>query len=142
MSRSYAFWDASAIVPLCVNQPTTKMAFGFLRKFRLVVWWATPIETTSAFSRLLREGEISARNYAAAQLQSDYRASLWRVVAPSEQVAVEARAALERFPLRAADAIQLAAALVWCAGRPKGRVFLTFDQKLAEAAELSGFSRA
>ena len=97
---------------------------------------------TSAFTRLLREGEISTRTYAKAQLQADYHASQWRVVSPIEQVIVEARAALERSPLRAADAIQLAAALVWCGGRPNGRVFLTFDQKLAEAAELAGFSRA
>jgi predicted nucleic acid-binding protein len=142
MSRSYAFWDASAIVALCVTQPQSKAAFGLLRKYRPVVWWATPVEITSAFTRLLREGEISARTYAKAQLQADYHASLWRVVAPIEQVVVEARVVLERFPLRAADAIQLAAALVWCGGRPNGRVFLTFDQKLAEAAELAGFRGA
>ena len=46
---------------------------------------------------------------------------------------------LERYDLRAADALQLAAALGWCENAPRGRVFLTADQKLREAALLSGF---
>ena len=44
-----------------------------------------------------------------------------------------------RFDLRAADSFQLAAALEWCEDAPQGRVFLTADQKLGEAALLSGF---
>jgi hypothetical protein len=43
-------------------------------------------------------------------------------------------------PLRAADAMQLAAALEWCEGKPKGNVFLTFDKRLSEAAGLAGFA--
>ena len=36
------------------------------------------------------------------------------------------------------DSLQLAAALSWCEDVPQGRVFLTADQKLREAALLSG----
>ncbi|HXM20881.1 MAG TPA: hypothetical protein VN948_06425 [Terriglobales bacterium] len=46
---------------------------------------------------------------------------------------------VERYDLRAADSLQLAAALGWCEDEPHGRVFLTADQKLREAALLSGF---
>lgn len=42
--------------------------------------------------------------------------------------------------LRSADAFQLAAALVWCANRPRNRTFITMDDKLALAAEEAGFS--
>jgi hypothetical protein len=46
-------------------------------------------------------------------------------------------------PLRrsgwSADALQLAAALEWCEGAPQGRVFLTADLKLREAALFSDF---
>jgi len=46
---------------------------------------------------------------------------------------------VNRYDLRAADALQLAAALVWCEDVPQGRLFLTTDQKLQEATMLSGF---
>jgi len=142
MSKPYVFWDASALVPLCVSQPNTARSLGLLRRFRVVVWWATPIEMTSALTRLLREGGISTGDYAKARLQAERHGSQWRVVAPTAQVAAEARAALERFPLRAADAMQLAAALSWCGGKARGRLFVTFDSKLGQAAELAGFTLA
>lgn len=61
-------------------------------------------------------------------------------VAPNEVVRTLAEAALERFDLRAADSLQLAAALVLCRERPRGRTFVCFDQKLATAADLAGFT--
>ena len=41
--------------------------------------------------------------------------------------------------LRAADSFQLAAALEWCEDDPQGRIFLTADRRLREAAWSSGF---
>jgi hypothetical protein len=42
--------------------------------------------------------------------------------------------------LRALDSFQLAAALVWCKEKPKGRVFVCDDTHLCEAAESLGFT--
>jgi len=56
------------------------------------------------------------------------------------EIARDARTLLELYPLRAADALQLSAALEWCEGAPKGKVFLTFDKRLGEAAGLAGFT--
>jgi predicted nucleic acid-binding protein len=109
-------------------------------KYRLAVWWSTQVEITSALVRLLREQIISPSEYAHATLQAEGLASLWNVVAPSEKLALDARALLGRYPLRAADALQLAAALAWCEGKPKGNVFLTIDRRLREAAGLAGFT--
>jgi predicted nucleic acid-binding protein len=53
---------------------------------------------------------------------------------PSQEVRDQARRVLRVHPLRAADALQLAAALVW-----KGRHFVCFDQRLREAAQREGF---
>ena len=47
---------------------------------------------------------------------------------------------LEKYSLRADDALQLAAALEWCEGEPSGQVFLTADRRLADAAKLAGFT--
>jgi hypothetical protein len=106
----------------------------------MAVWWATHVEIVSALVRLLRNQEISASGYANALLQAEGLANIWRVVEPSAKVARDARALLELYPLRAADALQLAAALEWCEGQPQGNVFLTFDRRLREAAGLAGFT--
>jgi uncharacterized protein len=95
---------------------------------------------TSALVRLLRREELSAQAYAQAVQQLDGLAGIWNVIAPLEKVARDARSLLETYPLRAADALQLAAALTWSEGAPKGRVFLTFDQRLREAAQSAGFT--
>jgi predicted nucleic acid-binding protein len=42
-------------------------------------------------------------------------------------------------PLRAADAQQLAAALIWCEEKPSGQDFVCLDQRLRESAEREGF---
>jgi hypothetical protein len=53
---------------------------------------------------------------------------------------VRAHRLLEAHPLRAADALQLAAALIGVFDRPAGFDFVTFDGILGAAAEREGFS--
>jgi predicted nucleic acid-binding protein len=43
-------------------------------------------------------------------------------------------------PLKAADALQLAAAYRWAAERPDGHEFVSLDGALSRAAEAEGFS--
>lgn len=140
MLKAIAFWDSSALVSLCVSQTPTVQALQFMQKYRMAVWWATEIEIASALVRLLRQGEISTSEFAHAKRQAEGLAGLWFVIQPSARVAVSARNLLELYALRSADALQLAAALEWCEGKPKGEVFLTFDQRLREAAGLAGFT--
>jgi len=50
------FWDASAIVPLCLAQPLTAESRTMLAKDReMVVWWGSSIACASAIARLHRE---------------------------------------------------------------------------------------
>jgi predicted nucleic acid-binding protein len=42
--------------------------------------------------------------------------------------------------LHAADSIQLASALLWCNEKSKGKPFITFDARLADAAAKAGFA--
>ena len=44
-----------------------------------------------------------------------------------------------KHPLRAADALQLAAALDWCNGDTRGESFVCLDDRLRGAAALEGF---
>jgi predicted nucleic acid-binding protein len=128
------------MVTLCVDQTPTRQALRFEGKYGIAVWWATHVEIASALAQLLRQQEIDAIEYAHGKRQADGLANLWRVIAPSDGIAIQARVLLESYALRAADALQLAAALEWCEGKPQGNVFLTFDKRLREAAGLAGFT--
>ena len=46
---------------------------------------------------------------------------------------------VERFPLRAAGALQLASAWSWCLGHLRSRPFISGDKQLLEAAGQLGF---
>ncbi len=136
-----AFWDASAIVPLCCSQPGSANGRVLLKELRrMVVWWGTPVEARSAFARLVRDGRLSAgERVTATRLLNQLRAS-WDEIQPSEKVRSLAEGLPDDYSLRAADALQLAAALVWCRERPQRRPFVCFDERLVKAASAAGFT--
>jgi predicted nucleic acid-binding protein len=135
----YAFWDASALVPLCVKQRATPVVEALSTQYRLAVWWSTPVEMLGAFARLVRMGQLTPNGQVQAQITLDRMRSEWREIEPSEQLREQAERLVDRFPLKAADAQQLAAALTWCMGRTKGRVFISGDSQLLDAARQLGF---
>jgi predicted nucleic acid-binding protein len=66
--------------------------------------------------------------------------ALWTEIQPGEVLRERALRLLASHNLRAADALQLAAALVWAEERPAGRRFICLDAHLREAARLDGFT--
>jgi uncharacterized protein len=136
-----AFWDASAIVPLCCSQPATAQGRRLRRDLkRMVVWWGTSLEARSAFARLVREGRLTGQEHATAiRLLGQLRVA-WDEILPTEQVRALAEELPDTHGVRAADAGQLAAALVWCRERPKQRPIVCFDDRLRAAATALGFS--
>ena len=142
MSLPLAFWDSSALIPLCVTQKQTEQATAFFANHGVVVWWSTSVEIISGLTRLLRMSEIDDDDFLAGKQLAETIATTWTQVQPSAKIAARACLLLELHPLRAADALQLAAALEWCEGNPQGKIFLSFDQRLREAATLAGFTVA
>lgn len=134
------FWDASAIVPLLVAEATTA---ALQRRARedpgLLVWWATPVECASAISRLERDGALSAAASIAAFERLTRLAGGWHEVDPSDAVRETAIRFLRVHPLRAADALQLAAAFLAAERRPPSLEIVTLDDRLADAARKEGF---
>ena len=61
-------------------------------------------------------------------------------VSPSDELRRRAARLLAVHPLRAADALQLAAALLWCEEQPHGEGFVSLDARLREAAGKEGFA--
>lgn len=136
-----AFWDTSGIVPLCCFQPQTAKARQAARTYsRQVVWWGTVVEAVSSFNRIVREGHLSNKEGKQAFARLDYLRLRWNEVQPTEEVRERAERLLGAHKLRAADALQLSAALVWCGGRPRGRYFIGADDGLSDAAEAEGLT--
>ncbi len=134
-----AFWDSSALVPLCVRGQASPVAAKLVRQHPIVVWWSTPVEMRSAFERLLRMEQLTHAEHAGAGKRLDRLRKSWREMQPCDAVRSEAEVLLARFPLKAADALQLAAALAWARGRPKSRAFISADAQLLDAARQLGF---
>jgi len=105
-----------------------------------IVWWGTPIEAGSALQRLKRQGHLSVEESVQFLSKLQFLRRNWHEVQPSEDLRFEAERLLRTYPLRAADALQLAAGLMWCSRHPDGRAFIVADDALADAAGLEGFT--
>ncbi|HLB37629.1 MAG TPA: type II toxin-antitoxin system VapC family toxin [Gemmatimonadales bacterium] len=134
------FWETSALIPLCVEEPGSAQAKALLEADPdVAVWWGTPVEQASGLARRVRDGTMSAEDEAEARTVLDRMAATWLVVTPSTPVLDRAVRLVRTHPLRAADALHLAAALTWSGQSPAGRVFVTLDQRLRDAALREGF---
>lgn len=88
----------------------------------------------SALSRLLRMGQVSTSEYAKGLRDVGTLHAGWREVAQSGSMRAMAEDFQQRFPLHAADALQLAAAWVRSEGAPKGCLFVSGDAQLLSAS--------
>ena len=140
MSKTSAFWDSSALVPLCVHEVTSRQAQSQLRKSIPVVWWGSPIEVHSAVSRLHRMGKLKDVEKQGALSRLTLLSGAWREILPGDSVRDLAMRLLDAHDLRAADSLQLSAALIWCQQRPNRRMFVCADQRLSQAAKQVGFT--
>ncbi len=135
------FWDSSAIIPLCLKEPASETIRTLAKSDEdIIVWWGTKVECLSALSRRRREGSISADAERRAKNALKALASAWSEVQPTEIVRQRSERLLMVHPLRAADSLQLAAALVWSEDRPQGLEFISLDKNLCEAAFKEGFT--
>lgn len=133
------FWDSSAVVPLLVSETTTEQVAALLSEDRQMhVWWGTEVECASTLARLEREGVdpgiIETALSRLTMLRDD-----WNEIAPVSAVRVTAKRFLRLHPLRAADALQLAAAFALGDGDPGSVSFVSLDDRLRQAARLEGF---
>ena len=134
------FWDSSAVIPLCVDEaPTGSVKRLAEEDNAFVVWWSTPIECYAALTRRRREEIFTSADEEHARRLLLLLFEQWTEIEPGREVRETAMRILRLHPLRAADSLQLAAALVWANGRPRGHEFVCLDQRLRNAAHLEGF---
>jgi uncharacterized protein len=135
------FWDASAIVPLLVAETSSRRLQSVAAQdSAMLVWWGSEVECVSALARLERDAALDARTMTFALGRLRQLASAWHEVDPSDAVRESAVRILRVHPLRAADALQLAAAFMAAEQRPSSLPLVTLDERLATAARKEGFA--
>ena len=134
------FWDSSAIVPLCVEETATDRALALVAEDpEVAIWWATPGECASAVARLERESALTSAEAAEAFHRLDLLARSWFEIEPHDELREVARRLLRVHPLRAGDALQLAAAYLAAERRPPTLEVVTLDERVRHAALKEGF---
>lgn len=134
------YWDASAVVPLLMADAKTKT----LEALRtgggaMATWWGTPVECASAIARMEREGSVDHRGATLALRRLSELRNGWIEVAPGQWIQEHAMRLLRIHVLRAADAFQLAAAILASRQHPSSMEFVCLDKRLVVAAEKEGF---
>ncbi len=134
------FWDSSAIIPLLVREAATDRVRRIVSEDAdLLVWWGTPVECTSAVARRERDRHLDSETAALALDRLRVLVPSWTEVQPSERVRSTAQRALRVHALRAADALQLAAAIVTAGEDRASLEVVCLDQRLTLAARREGF---
>jgi predicted nucleic acid-binding protein len=135
------FWDSSAVVSLFVVEPRSEVVRELARQDEeLVAWWSSQVECCSAFARLRRDGLIGTKEEDRLRQLLGRLSDSWTEIEPSRDVRATAEQLLLAHHLRAADSLQLAAALIWTGKNPSGNHFVCLDQRLRTAARNAGFA--
>jgi predicted nucleic acid-binding protein len=135
------FWDSSALVPLIFAEArSADLVKTAAADKELTLWWGTPVECLSALYRRHRETPLPPE--ALTNALERFRGLLedTDTVLATDQVRRRAGRLVATHPLRASDAFQLAAALIWCEEQPAGETFVCLDERLRDAARREGFT--
>jgi uncharacterized protein len=132
------YWDASALVAMLARSPAAAGYRAIASQSRVVTWWGSFVECACAIARRAREGSAPSQTAESYRLL-DLLAEDWREIQPSERLRRTAIRIAKNHPLRAADALHLAAALLASGFEPHSVRFLTEDARLKQAAEGEGF---
>lgn len=134
------FWDSSALVPLVIAERSSdEVQREFERDPDLSVWWGSSVECVSALARRAHDSALAGPVIIESLRRLDALSLGWREVQPVDRVREVARRLLRVHRLRAADALQLGAAITASEDHPATLPLVTLDDRLAQAALLEGF---
>ena len=138
------YLDTSALIKLYVKEQGTEQVVAITDDFdgvRIIILDLTPLEARSAVRRRQREGDISGADADRILdgIEADTSSSF--LVQPSTSAVIEGAARLiDRHPIRAYDALQLAGCLVTRDIDPGALTFVCADARLCGAAEPEGLT--
>jgi len=135
------YYDTSALVKQYLQEAGSKLVLELLKSGEKVYTASlTYAETHAAFSRRTREGRLTRETTKRLALRFDKDWESYDIVVLSENVFRLARQMLYRDPLRSADAIHLASALLLARTSPRSSwSFVCADGRLCDAAKSEGF---
>lgn len=136
------YWDASALVPLCVEEPASAVLRSMASGSAPVTWCLSAVEIASAIERRAREGALTTEERATALANLALLARSWSEVTGVGPVRERAIRLVATHRLRAADALQLGAALIAVGDQPSTHEFVCLDGRLRDAAGREGFTAA
>lgn len=135
------FWDSSALVALHVAQAHTPALRAIhSRDPQVLAWQLSDVEVRSALCRLERDGAMTRNAFLDAVSRFESFWATVNVVSSVDSVKARAKRLLGIHPLRAADALQLGAALVAASDDPRGWEIVCLDDRLSDAALREGFT--
>ncbi len=136
------YLDTSALIKLYVEEEGTEQVVEATQDAadgRVIIVDLTPLEARSAIRRREREGDISAADADRVLRQIENDCSTSFLTQPSTSAVMEEAARLiDRYPLRAYDALQLAGCLVVRDGMPGPVTFVCADSRLCDVARQEG----
>lgn len=136
-----SFWDSSALGSLLLQEANAlEIRSIYDQSETFVMWTLTPVEVVSALYQAARTNRISAEGLRQAEQWLKEAIESFNFVKDIEQVKHRAERILRIHPLKAADALQLAAALVYYDDKPQSQLLITLDTKLAQAGFKEGFT--
>ena len=106
---------------------------------RIVTWWGSWVECASALNRRHRESGLDGGALHETLQELTRFAPRWLHIRSSPHLRQQALRLLRTHPLRAADALQLAAALTAAMGNPSTLDLVCSDARLSQAAQIEGF---
>jgi len=138
------YLDTSALLKLYIAEEGTERVIEAAEGAadgRIAILVLTLLEARSAIRRRERKGDISSANadQTLGKIEDDC-STLFLTQPLSPPVMEEAARLIDRHPLRAYDALQLAGCLVVRAGMPEPVTFVCADARLCEAAAIEGLT--
>jgi len=123
-----------------VREPASEKVEPLLQRDpEMAFWWGAPLEWWEALLAAQRRQTISAADLQRAREVLDHLRARGFEVQPTEDLRARALRLLAVHPLKAADALELAAALIWCRERTQGAGFVSLHPPLRLAAAMEGF---
>jgi uncharacterized protein len=135
------YWDSSALVTLFVEQPCSRKYRALHeRDAQVVTAWHSVPECASAFCHLRREGLVTEAQLTELLARLQAQAANWYILSSGTRLEHLTLRMLRIHPLRAMDALHLAAACLVRGDEIAPMGFFCDDTRLAEAAAKEGFA--
>jgi uncharacterized protein with PIN domain len=135
------FWDTSALIPLIVEERSSRHFRDLVREDRkIVVWTLSRVEILGTLARKRREDELSPEGFTTASNRLDAAWTRWGHVFDIDAVRERAERLVVDEAISSADALQLGSALLAFDDKPRNRGFVVVDAGLARVARREGFT--